>query len=1516
MPSAPLRVSLLGSIVPFATALGASALTHQDADESAASAAERPAERVDFVDDVRPILAQHCFVCHGPDEATREADLRLDLVEFVVDPDDPFAPVVAGDPDGSELILRVFDTDDPMPPVAHDDPLTEEQKQTLRRWVEQGAEWPTHWAFEAPTASPVPEVAHADWVRDPLDAFVLERIEEAGLTPTEEASREAWLRRVTLDLTGLPPTPDELDAFLADESDDAYETQVDRLLASERYGERMAQDWLDVARYADTSGFQFDTNRTIWKYRDWVIDAFNANKPYDEFVLEQLAGDLLPNPTVEQLVATGFNRNHPTDSDSPAEPDEYRTQYVLDRVHTTATAFMGLTMSCAQCHDHKYDPVSQEDFYSFYAFFNSVAERDIDFGSPRPLLRVPSEDQKPLYEDLLRRIDLLEARMEADDPLLDMAQDAWESKLVDLLGEPVEWDTIEPVGMLSHNGGRLRSKDDGSVEAFGPTPVEDVYDVVLAPGSRTVHALRLEVLPSEESGGMSGRDRNGQFTLTTLEVRETNLNDSEDAATVYMATAQADLTQERDEFADEMTPQPGDLDGVIVYPTDGDDDASGGSRRFRRGGWKFVGDALTEGHEAVLIPIEPLRLNESSVLKITLGQEGGTRSAIARFRISVTDDERIRDQLLPFAPSLWSSIGPFPAESASAAFATEFELEDDIGDEPLSRLAKYDQPVVEEKKDDASEKGGGGFGGGAKPQDAKAQDAKPGGGAPGDAKPAPKAGADGAEAPAPAQGAPKPAVKVADTEQVAPLAVEVIGVAGADAVAVLVDTGGVAFADAEVAVDAVPAVDRGVKPGADSAKPGKGDGPEDGAKKDDAPKPGAPKLDTPDAEKDAPKNEEKKDEAKKDDDAPAPAPQRPRRPARRLAWEEQRTWVDGRSAQLAEEKGSEAWYLVRTIEAVRPRVATLRLDGPDGVRVWLNGEEVFADAPSAAPAAPAGDGGEPADFDADDFDADDFDFAAFFGDGGSNDDAGDRTVRLGFRAGTNELVVKVVYQAPPQREGRGGRGGAQSGGQVISFGGGSRRGQSQAATLTFDVEPEGDDLVTHEIATALWRGGPLGALARKDRALTSPALPDEDAWNEHTGDALAPKRIGVPDALRTTDAERERNMRRYYREEVSTIGRALVREKERLEGELRELEREMPETMVMAEREVPRDTHVFMRGDWRKPDKQVSARVPTVLPPMSATLPRNRLGLAHWLVDGEHPLTARVAVNRTWQMFFGTGFVSTPDDFGIRGERPSHPELLDTLAVEFVDSGWDVKALHRRIVLSSTYRQSSKIDAEDLEADPDNRLLSRGPRQRLNAEMIRDNALAVSGLLVEELGGPSVRPYQAPGLWREVFGGARYRKDSGDKQYRRGLYVYWKRRAPYASMLTFDATKGETCTVVRPETNTPLQALVLLNNPVYVEAAKKFGERLLADADDDVERLKLGFRLCTSREATEKELAILTELLAAQRSAFEGEEEAAKEFLSIGDSKVDDERFDLTELAAWAAVANALLNLDATIHKG
>ncbi|MDF1799034.1 MAG: DUF1553 domain-containing protein [Planctomycetota bacterium] len=1450
----------------------------------------------DFLRDVRPILTQKCFGCHGPDEAKREADLRLDIPlaqnPGLTEDLGGYALLVPGDPESSELIARLLDEDDPMPPVDALAQLTDAEKHTLASWVASGAEWAEHWAFVAPERPELPPVTDGDWARNPLDHFVLARIEAQGLTPSPEAEREAWLRRVSFDLIGLPPTLEELDAFLADTEDGAFDRVVDRLFASEHYGERQAQDWLDVARYADSNGNQFDISRNNWKWRDWVIEAFNENKPFDDFTVEQLAGDLLPNPTLDQLVATGFNRNHQTDNDSPSEPDEYRTEYVTDRVHTTATAFLGMTMACAQCHDHKFDPVSQADYFSFFGFFNNVAERDIDFGNPRPLMRVPNPDQAPLLADLDARILELEQWLDAEDPIQDRSQAKWEVAMRAELAEGPEWSTLEPTGMLSHNGARLRWQDDGSILAAGPTPARDVYDLVFQPGKRQVQAIRLEVLPDpSQPGGASGRAADGTFKLTKLILRDGSLSDGTEPPQVYMALAQSDVDQRvKDETVEyENLTSPGAIDGAIVYES-GDDEQEGfGGFSRGGGGWTLVGRATAERHEVLLIPLEPLDLNDASILKVTMEQKasGRAKSLIGRFRWSVTDDVRVREQLLPLAPKQWRTLGPFPAEDVAMAFAKELEPERDLA-EGLDLKKRYELPIEESEPEPGKggEKGqaGGKAAGKAEPKAAKQAPVMP-----------PPAEAVIAVA---VQGVPAGLPKKADPDRNP-------AQPGADAV---------------VARDTTKAKPEAAAGGKPATEP-----------------------------------------------EPAPA-SRPKREPAKLAWEQQKTWKDGGSSSL--EVGTGVYYLTREVHARRAGIAELRLDGPAGVKVWLNGELVFEDAPPLAPPkAPEpteseGPGG--------------FDFGAFLRQSMSGPG---RVARLGFREGTNELVVKAVFQKSERRGRR-------------SFGGGGS--QQPTGSVTFDFTAEGADVLSYEVLTALRataaaptpdaiqpatgqaaalrkpasRAGKPGTgtgTSDDDQAATTP--PDTDALFAPTAGAMgAREHLGVqtiqPAPQRyelEPDARHAEVLREHYRRKVSTIGRALATELERLEMERRELVADIPETLVMAERAERRDNYIFLSGDYRQRGADVTVGTPASLPAMDPSLPKNRLGLARWLTSGSNPLLGRVTMNRMWQSFFGLGIVDTPEDFGVRSELPEHGQLLDWLAVEFVDSGWDWQHMQRLVVLSATYRQTASASPEAYAADPKNRDLARGPRQRLSAEAIRDNALHVSGLLHPEVGGPSVKPYQSPGVWSEVFGGSSWRQSKGEDQYRRGLYTYWKRRAPYPAMATFDAQKGEVCTVKRPLTNTPLQALVLLNNPVYVEAARVLAQRTLAEdveagpaqpvaatapaeptpsvaevpgeaasttppaspvaptvSATDTARLTAAFRRCTSRPPTAAELELLGGLLAEQRAHYAADPEAAGKLLEIGDAPGLGEDSDLTkpELAAWTAVMSALLNLDATIHRG
>lgn len=1469
--------ALIAGSVVLGLGLAAAATETGATYEEAAKAEADGRQRVSYLRDVRPILAQYCFACHGPDEATREEDLRLDSREHAFEARGSRAVIAPGAPDKSLVWLRMNSDSESkrMPPIDQAKQPSAAERATIKTWIEQGAEWEEHWAFVAPRRAPIPEVSDAAWVRDPLDAFVLERLDRERLTPGPEASREAWLRRASFDLTGLPPTPAELDAFLADSRPDAYEREADRLLASPRYGERMSQEWLDLARYADTSGYQNDSPRQIWKWREWVVEAFNANMPYDRFTIEQLAGDLLPDATLAQKVATGFNRNHPTNSEAGEEEDEYRSAYVIDRVNTTATVFMGLTLACTQCHDHKYDALSQRDYYSFYSFFNNVKESDSDYGVPKPSIAVPNPDQAPRLADLKARIDAVKARLEKDEPLADAAQREWEARTRARLGPACEWTTLTPTGMLARNGSRLEPLADGSILSGGPAPVKDVYDLLLQPGKRRITALRLEVLPdpSLPEQGL-GRASDGRFILSALELRNSTHSDSSEPPLVYLSSAQADLNQKPKKEPSGYDMMPGSIESAIVVEPFASDGKQG---RWGGRGWSIVDDERKLPHEAVLLPLEPLETNEASVLRLTLHHASNEKfkSLIGRLRVSVTDDDSLRQQLLAVQGKLWSSIGPFPAESAAAAFEQVFSPEKDVRRGALDLQKTYDK------------------------------------------------------------------VELATT----------------------------AKSDAPTKTSGSATTPTGDKPDEAAAKP-------------------APAVGPPDPT--APGGATRAEVAKKDEKPPAAAAPAKKTAPEKIEWNEQRLWRDGSPAKL--EGGNVAYYVTRKLQSTQARTATIEIDGPAGLRLWLNGELVqsFAPAPSPTPepGAKKPDGAEKPDAKPDgkpgatESDDDDdppegaereFDFEPQFSRPRSKTA---RTFRIGLREGSNELVLKLVFAGEASAVGRG-----QGGGGGPSP---SRRGGG--ASFDFRITPEGDDVLTYEVVQALRReadapvdpasppvsaaatpsgedaqpaapgatpsaelaasgsskGGPFAdrgtppleskapALAvQPPTAADEPAAPAQAAKVSLVGEVSAPLKSGEEVNPLTPSERRRKVLREHYRTTIDPIGRVLAEELARLESEEREVKKQVPQTLVMEELEQPRQAYVFVRGLYKNRGANVEPGVPAVLPPMDPQAPRNRLGLARWLVSGQHPLTARVLVNRIWQQYFGVGIVRSAEDFGVRAEAPTHPELLDLLALDFVESGWDLKRLHRRIVLSATYRQDSAASAASLEKDPENRLLSRGPRLRLSAEMVRDNALAVSGLLVEKIGGPSVKPRQPKNAWKTVEGnrGGDYVRHRDERQYRRALYVYAKRGAPYPSMLNFDAAKRDSCAVTRATTNTPLQALTLLNDPVYVECAKMLANRLLTErhalgrardpgpAEQDSLRLAYGFRLCTSRTPSAQELELLVKLLGEQREHFKASPESAAQLLQVGDAKVAPE-LDPLEAAAWTGVSSALLNLDATLHRG
>jgi hypothetical protein len=995
-----------------------------------------PAGEIEFNRDIRPIFADHRFACHGPDAAKRKARLRLDTEAGAHADLGGRRAIVLGDPRKSELVRRIT-ADDPaerMPPARTGRPLSPAQIERLRGWIAQGAAWQPHWSLIPPRRAAPPAVQRTRWPRSPIDRFILARLEQEGLAPSPEADRETLIRRVTLDLTGLPPTPDEVDAFLADESPGAYEKVVERLLASPRFGERMAVRWLDAARYADTNGYQSDGERSMWRWRDWVIDAYNRGLPFDRFTIEQLAGDLLPSPTLDQRIATGFNRNHRGNAEGGIIPEEYAVEYVADRVETTATVWLGLTVGCARCHAHKFDPITQQEFYRLFAYFNNVPEngRAVKYGNSPPLLKAPTPAQQAELAAVERRLAEAERRFQANARELADAQARWEDRL--RTGGSYDWTITESLQAHISGAGRFDGKrfvDAGNVGAFG---FDDKF------------SLAARVFPERGPGG-------------TILSRMTDAAQADGYAVV--------------------------LDGGHVQVN-----------LVKR----WLDDALRVQSEHVL------------------------------------DPER------------WYHIA-----------------------------VTYD-------------------------------------------------GSRGA---------------------------------------------------------------------------------------------GSVKL-----------------------------------------------YIDGR---------------------------------PEPLRILLD------------------------------------------------------ELNQSFRT------------AEPFRIGAGNGPEGRFHGRID------------------DVRTYTDVLTPERIA----------AVATPDTITAIAAIPRE---RRSAGQAAK-----IRACFLTEHAPKEQ--RRAWGEMV-----ALRRRRDRLVESF-------PTVMVMQEMARARPAFVLLRGQYDRPGERVEPRVPACLPPLPQGAPATRLGLARWLVSPDNPLTARVAVNRFWQMLFGTGLVKTAEDFGVQGELPSHPELLDWLATEFVQSGWDTKAILRQIVTSATYRQSARATPALRQRDPDNRLLARGPRLRLSAEMVRDQALAASGLLVERLGGPSVKPYQPEGLWRDLAEIKDYPQDHGPDLYRRSLYTFWKRTVAPPSMLTFDAAGRETCTVREPRTNTPLQALTLLNDVTYVEAARVLAQRVVAEGPPTPEgRIALAFRRATGRRPTAAELRLLLDGYQAHLAHYRDRPEAARALARAGEARPAT-ALDPVELAALTVVASTILNLDETITK-
>jgi mono/diheme cytochrome c family protein len=1035
----------------------------------AVAAVAQPAApaKLEFNRDIRPILSENCFQCHGQDANHREAKLRLDDRDDSVRDRDGRFVIAPGRPEDSELIARILTTDeeDHMPLASSNKHLTPAQVATLRRWIAEGATYQKHWAFIPPVRAPLPKVTAAKWPRTPIDRFVLARLEREKLSPSPEAPPETWLRRVSFDLTGLPPTPAELDAFaveVARRGERAYEAAVDRLLASPHFGERLAIDWLDAARYADSHGFNNDGLRTMWRWRDWVIEAFNANKPYNEFITEQIAGDLLPKPTLEQRIATGFARNHVINSEGGIIDEEYRVEYVADRVRTLSTAWLGLTMECAKCHDHKFDPIKQKDFYRMFAFFNNVPEHGEDGrrANAVPLIAAPTREQQAVL-----------TQQERD----------------------------------------------------------------------------LVVFAEKLSAAAKAKPLDAAATARLVEIA---------------ATARSDAA-----------------------PKDG------------------------------VMPIE----------------KGNTTAGL-------TPRAWLADPAAP-APKIAFAKMAFLAESG---FSAAFWL-NPAADNPAD-VALFSNLNYEGSPADAS------YGRGQE----------------------------------------------------------------------------IRLIDGEIEV--------------------------------------------------------------------------------RISERHPVYAMTVRTESAAVRAGE--WRQVAVSYDGSKRAA--------GIRLFVDGAEVPT-----------------------------------------------RVRYDGYFSLTND---KRDFQI----------------GADLAKGSARWRGLLDDVRTFPRVLPSSE---VHALFNSVALPYALGRLAG------ATATARETAW--------------LKDALLADDDATL----------VLQAGRTALWEKHL------DLRRHLPTAMVMEELPQPRPTFVLTRGNYDAPGDAVEAGVPEeLIAPWPKGAPRNRLGLAQWFTQPLHPLTARVVVNRFWAQLFGTGIVKTLEDFGSQSEWPSHPEVLDWLARDFVDGGWNVKALFRTLVLSATYRQSSAATPALIARDPENRLLARGPRLRLPAELIRDEALAVSGLLSPRLGGPSVYPYQPEKLYDgivvgTVYPGSRWEQSTGENLYRRSLYTFWKRTVPHPAMRTFDAPDREVCTVRRSRTNTPLQALVLWNEPGYVEAARQLGTRMLREGGaTDATRVGFAFRLATGRHPAPGETRVLTDAFARLRDDFTAHTADAAALLTVGASSVDT-KLPPAELAAATSVASMILNLDETITK-
>ena len=1182
----------------------------------------------DFNREVRPILANHCFKCHGPDDKQRMAGLRLDIPEAAAAAlKSGRRAVVPGRPESSELVRRIAASGAlQMPPAHANKPLSEAQKSILRRWIASGADYELHWAFVPPKRPAVPAIEPSRVEKgNPIDRFVRARLAKEGLKPSPEADRYTLIRRLSLDLIGLPPTPDEADAFVADRRPDAYERVVDRLLASPHYGERWARKWLDLARYADTNGFEKDRPRSIWPYRDWVIEALNADMPFDRFTIEQLAGDMLPNPTPQQRIATGFHRNTMLNEEGGIDPLEYRFYSVVDRTATTGATWLGLTVGCAQCHTHKFDPITHRDYYQMFAFLNNADEPEMEVEKP---------------EIAARRREIETRAAQLDSGLIDRFPPAGEYR----------WITPRLVAAAADGGAKAEVQGDGSILITGPNPESNSYTVVLEADSRHVSAVRVEALTHPALGGRGpGRTPHGNFVLSELTAAVSPLDGAEAPTPVKLGAATADFAQ----------------DGFPVSSAvDGDP----------KTGWAIHGPGQWNVDRAATFSVHDPNLKAGGVRwTFKLDQRHGSQHTLGRFRILL--GEKVDDSR--------------PLE--------------------VRRKEHFEQRFGEWlKKAEAS------------------------------------------------------AVKWT-----------------------------------------------------------------------------------------------------------------PLRPTNARANVPLLTILDDGSVFASGDQTKRDVYDLRFKTEIGG-ITAIRLESLTDARL-----------PKRGPGRTYYEGGA----------------GGFF------------LSEITAAAAGSPVKIARASQSFGTPAGGATDGDPQTG---WSIGGGEGRSHSAVFNLAQPLNAPELDL---RLLFERYYSAPLG---RFRVSVTS---------DNRTAEAGLPP--AVESILVTADPARTEEQRAILRHHFASAAPELSAAREEI-ANLRRQKPAYPTTLVFAERppENPRPTFIHHRGEFLQPADKVQPAVLSFLNPLPAGASPNRLSFAKWLVDRRHPLTARVTVNRQWAAFFGRGLVRTVEDFGYQGESPSHPELLDWLAVEFMDGvmeygsngvmsradgpalqqsttprPWSLKRLHKLIVMSATYRQSSRVTPELLRRDPLNKLLARGPRVRLEAEMVRDSVLSISGLLSRKIGGPSVFPPQEPGITTQgVYGPLEWKVSQGEDRYRRGLYTFAKRTAPYASFLTFDGISGEACVARREVSNTPLQALNLLNNEVHIEAAQALG-RLIAARNEPAEtKAAYLFRRCLTRPPTPGELMKLAAFYHSQKKRLEAKELNSETIAGKGEG-------DVIDRAAWTATARAVLNLDESITR-